>query len=66
MSNNDTIPSPPPIDDTIPDNPIPEQPEEDQVKSTAVTITPSTVNVPLIMVLTTIVAVLISMFYCCH
>ena len=46
----------------FPDNPIPET-EEDQIKSTAVTITPSTVNVPLIMVLTTIVAVLISMFY---
>jgi hypothetical protein len=70
MSNNDTIPSPPPTEtippiDTIPDNPIPE-PEEYQSKSTAVTITQSIVNIPFIMVLITIVAVLFSMFYRCH
>jgi subtilase family serine protease len=61
--NHDTIPSPPP---TIPDNQIQEQPEENQAKSTAVTITQSTFNIPLIMVLITIVAVLFSMFYRCY
>lgn len=48
------------------DNAIPEQLDV-QTKSSSVTITPNDVNVPLLMVLFTIGAVLFSiLFYCCH
>lgn len=75
MDTHDTVPSPPPIEtippDTIPHNPLPEITEVDnplpeELVSTAVTITPPSFNVPLIMLLITAAATLLSMFYCCH